>query len=89
MNTLGNANDIKTGQYYWLASPYYFNYFNAYGRRVATNGYMLSNYVISVDGAVGVRPAVSLTPGIEYYEGNGRMDNPYKIDLERTWELNN
>ena len=78
MNLLGNANIRKTGQYYWLASPGYFSNDGAVGRAVDTRGSMGYNYV---NGAVGVRPAVSLTPGIEYSDGDGSMANPYKVEL--------
>ena len=78
MNILNNSNARKTGQYYWLASPYYFYSDGAYGRIVGSNGNM-SYY--SVYYASGVRPAVSLTPGIEYSDGDGSMANPYKVEL--------
>jgi hypothetical protein len=29
----------------------------------------------------GVRPAVSLIPGIGYSDGDGSMANPYKVEL--------
>lgn len=78
MNIMNNSNARKTGQYYWLVSPGYF--FNSYarGRLVYTNGNMVNNYV---NNAFGVRPAVSLTPGIEYSDGDGSMANPYKVEL--------
>ena len=80
MNLLNNSNARKTGQYYWLASPSYF-YHNrfAYGRVVNSGGSMDDE---QVDYAYsGVRPAVSLTPGIEYSDGDGSMANPYKVEL--------
>ena len=78
MNILNNSNARKTGQYYWLASPFYFYRDYAVGRRVYTNGDMAGNYVNYTNG---VRPAVSLTPGIEYSDGDGSMANPYKVEL--------
>ena len=79
MNIMNNSNARKTGQYYWLVSPYYFsNGSSAIGRGVDTNGNMNSSFV---NDAVGVRPAVSLTPGIEYSDGDGSMANPYKVEL--------
>lgn len=78
MNILNNSNARKTGQYYWLASPGYFYSGSAGGRVVVTNGVMSCNRVSS---ARGVRPAVSLTPGIEYSDGDGSMANPYKVEL--------
>ena len=38
MNIMNNSNARKTGQYYWLVSPYYFYRNNAVGRSVGTNG---------------------------------------------------
>ena len=78
MNILNNSNARKTGQYYWLASPYYFSDYVAGGRSVYTGGGMNVN---GVGNACGVRPAVSLTPGIEYSDGDGSMANPYKVEL--------
>ena len=77
-NILNNSNARKTGQWYWLASPYYFYSFSAGGRVVSASGGMSYDYV---NDAGGVRPAVSLTPGIEYSDGDGSMANPYIVDL--------
>ena len=81
MNILNNSNARKTGQYYWLASPYYFyNYYNcASGRVVNADGDM---HYSNVGGAGGVRPAVSLKPGITYSTGDGSMSNPYVVATE-------
>ena len=79
MNILNNSNARKTGQSYWLASPFYFDGNSALVRYVYAFGSM--NY----DGVMytyGVRPAVSLTPGIEYSDGDGSMANPYIVDAE-------
>ena len=78
MNILNNSNARKTGQYYWLASPYFSDYSGAGGRSVYSNGSMSYNNVRNTGG---VRPAVSLTPGIEYSDGDGSMANPYKVEL--------
>ena len=78
MNILNNNNARKTGQYYWLASPYYFTDNYACGRDVHSGGVMDGYYVSR---AYGVRPAVSLTPGIGYSDGDGSMANPYKVEL--------
>ena len=81
MNLLNNANARKAGQYYWLASPSYFGSYsnNAYEWYVNASGSMVS--LSGVGLTIGVRPAVSLTPGIEYSDGDGSMENPYKIEL--------
>ena len=77
MNILNNSNARKTGQVYWLASPNYFNDSSARGRYVYTGGNMGYYYVNDV---YGVRPAVSLTPGTRYSDGDGSMANPYVVD---------
>ena len=64
----------------WLASPDCFNDSGAYGRVVGTDGGV--NYINTVGQAYGVRPAVSLKPGIEYSDGDRSMANPYKVELE-------
>ena len=80
MNLLNNNNIRKTGQWYWLASPLSFVSGDAFVRGVNTGGYLNND---SVYRAGGVRPAVSLVSGTEYSRGDGSMENPYVIDLER------
>ena len=78
MNILNRNNARKTGQWYWLASPRCFDYYYALGRSVVPYGNVSD---ISLGYANGVRPAVSLKPGIEYSDGDGSMANPYKVEL--------
>ena len=78
MNILNNSNARKTGQHYWLASPYCFSYL-AVGRYVNSSGLI---YNIIVYNALGVRPAVSLSPSTFYTSGDGSMENPYVIYTE-------
>ena len=75
-NILNNKNALKTEQYYWIASPQSFNGNGAYGRYVYKNGGMNAYYITST---YGVRPAISLNPGTEYYAGDGSMANPYIV----------
>ena len=77
MNILNNWYIRKTGQGYWLSSPYYFTYIDAIGRHVYSGGIVVSNNAVSTNG---VRPAVSLKPGTEYKDGDGSMNNPYIVD---------
>ena len=76
MNILNNSNAQKTGQIYWLASPFHFYSSGAVGRRVGTGGGV--SY-LGATGAAGVRPAISLTPGTTYATGDGSMANPYVV----------
>lgn len=72
-----NANSArKYGGYYWLGSPYDLSF--------GTNTYWMVDNDGDVDDSFsyhsnGVRPAISLRPGIEYYSGDGSMNNPYKV----------
>ena len=76
-NLLNNSSARKTGQWYWLASPYFFNTGSgAFGRYVDTNGGIGYYYVNYTNG---VRPAISLKPGTEYSSGTGTMDDPYIV----------
>ena len=75
-NILNNNNARKTGQEYWLASPYFFLDGSACGRTVYTDGNMSDN---GVSVTYGVRPAVSLVPDVEYVSGDGSMENPYVV----------
>jgi hypothetical protein len=79
MNILNNSNIRKTGNYYWLASPYYFYAYLANGSYVSAEGLIGASSSIASDG---VRPAVSLTPGTRYSDGDGSMANPYIVDAE-------
>jgi hypothetical protein len=79
MNILGNANVRKATDDYWLASPSYFYCDGAHGWYVGTNGNFYSYYVYDT---YGVRPTVSLSPGVEYVDGgDGSMANPYVVKM--------
>ncbi len=69
---------LKTGNYYWLASPGDFIINGASGRGVDTSGSM--NYSPSVGNAVGARPTVSLKPGTVYASGDGSYTNPFVVE---------
>ena len=75
MNILHNSNIRKTGQSYWLIGSIAFSNsaINAY---INSNGAPISNYV---DNRLGVRPMISLIPGIRYSTGDGSMANPYIV----------
>ena len=77
MNLLSNYIARKTGQYYWLASPSYFYHLYAVELVVNSYGGMNGSYVYD---ARGVRPAVSLTPGTLYSDGDGSMVSPYVVE---------
>ena len=75
-----NRNIIRvTGQYYWLASPDFFDLNEANGRRISSDGDRYGVDCIKYTG--GVRPAVSLKSGTEYTSGDGSMANPYVVKM--------
>ena len=76
MNILNNI-VRKTGQTYWLFSPYEFSVNAGYGRGILTNGNFTYNSISIVNG---VRPVTSLIPGTCYSDGDGSMEHPYIID---------
>ena len=79
INLVSNNNARKTGQYYWINSPHYYA-----GVRLnirAVNGYgITSNYY--GNNSIGVRPSISLKPGIEYISGDGSMASPYIVEAD-------
>lgn len=79
MNILNNATVRKTGQWYWLASPYSSSNTFSSGIDVSYLG-RFSNSTVDSDSVVGVRPAVSLISDIEYASGDGSTDNPYVVE---------
>ena len=62
---------------YWSLSPYYFD------ERSASEFYMVSNSIAVQDvnaTVVGLRPAISLKPGMPIISGNGTVMSPYVIE---------
>ena len=76
-NLLKNGNIRYIDQEYWLSSSSYF-LDNTYGSSMSSTG--VSKRTISQ--SYGLRPVISLAPGIEYSEGNGSQATPYIIDVE-------
>ena len=75
MLIIGNDLVRNSGYMYWLGSPNFFNGNHARGR------YVFDGRVIGcgVEYLNGVRPVISLKPGIEYVGGNGSVESPYLI----------
>ena len=68
---------LTNGSRYWLSSPCSFSSHGAYEYSVDSAGNLSSKFV---DGAYGMRPALSLRAGVVYSEGDGSKDNPYIIE---------
>lgn len=78
LNLYNNAYARKTGLFYWASTPYtYSGGMNGY--RVDYDGFMQGIHISSSDG---LRPVVTLIPGILYNAGNGSQEKPYVIDYE-------
>ncbi len=73
---LMTANFAKTGQYYWGASPGYFDGDYASVRYVTTTG---DYHVNDVDTSYGARGVVSLRPGTKLEKGTGTYNDPYIV----------
>ena len=75
---LGNNNITSTGTDYWLMTAAYYNKDSIAKNFYITNsgGYRSSSVISSY----GVRPVITLKPGIEYTDGDGSMANPYVVD---------
>ena len=79
INMLNNNLLRKTGQNYWTLSPasnWQWAHTNIY--TVDTTGLVSSRGNTYTE--YGLRPVVSLKPGIEYVSGDGSKNNPYVID---------
>ena len=72
---------LATGNTYWTLSPYMFGGIydekNACIFDVIENGYISGN---SVDMAYGLRPSISLKPGLPVIKGTGTVIDPYVIE---------
>ena len=69
---------LYTGINYWLSSPLYFSSITADEFDVSGDGHLTYDYV-NYPGA-GLRPSVSLKPGMAVSSGDGSSVNPYVID---------
>ena len=72
-----NSGRISSGWYYFMSPSYFYDY-RTYIRGIYENGDMTSG---RIDSKNGIRPAISLVPGIKFSSGNGSMTKPYVVDL--------
>ena len=68
---------LYTGQEYWALSPHIFNGSVAGGFGLSSIGRLSGNYV---NNSFGVRPSVSLQPGIGMTGGSGTAADPFVIE---------
>ena len=68
---------LYTGEWYWALSPYFFSGSIAYGFHLSSGGYLTGSNVYS---SRGVRPSVSLQPGIGMTGGSGTATDPFIVN---------
>ena len=76
LSILGNAAVKVSADNYWLISPRYYLQ-DPWGIIMKSDG---NSYYYTTGNSYGIRPAISLTPGITYSSGDGSMANPYIVD---------
>lgn len=90
-NMYGSALNVPVTSLYWLGTPASFNgntlsvYGVSEGSIVSPSWNSSSTDFLEGEGytnGMGIRPVISLKPGIEYFKGDGTSDNPYYIALE-------
>ena len=79
MKIIRTANSLKAGQEYFLLSPSRYCTKDVEFTFISSEGH----YGWTTGGSLGIRPAISLKPGIAYISGDGSKENPY-IALEVT-----
>ena len=76
-NAVNGSYYLTSGNSYWSLSPYSFEHGNAVEFSLGNNGHL--DYLL-VDNSRGLRPSVSLKPGIPVVSGSGTVANPYVIE---------
>ena len=79
LKLLNHKNILSTGEFYWLGSPRQF-YFDEFVISIVRSDGDLANSTNEYPRFFGLRPTVSLKPGISYSSGNGSMETPYIVD---------
>ena len=74
--TVNNSYYLYTGSSWYTMSPYYTYQTNPDVLFVNSEGVINS---INVKNVLGVRPSISLAPGVEVSGGNGTKNNPYVV----------
>ena len=69
---------LTTGQNYWSLSPYYFRSDFAFEFALDSSGGVYNGQCY-VDNSYGLRPAISLKPGMPVISGTGTVEDPYVI----------
>ena len=75
-NTSNSSFCLYTGEYYWVLSPSYF--LSSFAREFRLNSVGGLSYYL-VDVPFGLRPSVSLQPGIRMTGGSGTATDPYIV----------
>ena len=80
LNLIGNNTARKAGTNYWLMSPYTVSSSNIYLSYIYNSSGAISTS--SATSSNGIRPVISLVPGIMVDEGTGTMADPYIVETE-------
>lgn len=79
MHLLNNNEIRRSSNFYYVLSPTYYYHLGVCSRGISADGSDNNDGRYVID-AHGVRPAISLVPGIEYSSGDGSVDNPYVVE---------
>lgn len=74
----GCNNFINSSDSYWLLSPLQLNYQDVYGISLSEESIVLT----PTSYATGVRPVVSIKPGVRIGGGTGLANDPYQLELD-------
>ena len=80
MKLLNNSKARSSGSQYWLMSPYSFRdkvYINDLINIIESDGDI--TYTAAYDESGGIRPVITLIPGLEFSSGEGSMEDPYIV----------
>ena len=72
---------LNNGLYWWTLTPYS----SSYVRSVYINGY--SNSISPSSNSYGVRPSINLKSSIKIVDGDGTVDNPYRLNGDNDTNL--
>ena len=71
---------LATGEFWWTMTPRGYDFLGSDMYEVEGDGSLF--YASSASTPINFRPAVSLVPGIRYFDGDGTVNNPFVIGDE-------
>ena len=76
IGTANSTNYLNNGVDYWTMTPYGIGNINVFTFYINSNGELTDD---KVDSSYGVRPVITLKNSSKYLDGDGTINNPYKI----------